>query len=91
MNCFELDMMIRDGFGKDRKKFKHSLGHGIGKKIHQAPTIGPTSKSKFKKNDIVTIEPGWYSKNKGIRIEDTIFLDRKEILTKLSYELKVLD
>jgi len=93
MNCSELDMMIRDGYGKDRKKFKHSLGHGVGGRIHQPPWIKPSSKYKFKENDVVTIEPGWYSKNKGIRIEDTILLtkNKKEILTKLNYELKILN
>lgn len=93
MNCFELDMMARDGYGKDRRKFKHTLGHGVGKKIHQPPWIGPFSKYKFKENDVITIEPGWYSKTKGLRIEDTILLtkNKKEILTNLSYDLKILD
>ncbi len=93
MNCFELDMMVRDGYGKNRKKFKHSLGHGVGRRIHQSPWIKPSSKHKFNEKDVVTIEPGWYSKSKGLRIEDTIFLtkDKKEILTKLSYDLKILD
>ena len=47
----------------------------------------------MKKGQVVTIEPGWYSKNKGIRIEDTILLtkNKKEILTKLNYELKILN
>lgn len=93
MNCFELDMMIRDGYEKDRKKFRHSLGHGVGKRIHQPPWIKPSSKYKFKENDVVTIEPGWYSKTKGVRIEDTVLLtkNKKEILTKLDYDLKILN
>ncbi len=93
MNCFELDMMIRDGYGKDRKKFRHSLGHGTGKRIHQTPWISPRSKYKFKENDVVTIEPGWYIKNKGIRIEDTVLLKKNkiEVLTDLSKELVILE
>lgn len=93
MNCFELDMMIRDGFGKDRRKFKHTLGHGVGKKVHQPPWISPVSKHKFKEGDVVTLEPGWYSKYKGVRIEDTILINKnkKEILTKMDKELVVLD
>ncbi len=93
MNCFELDMMIRDGYGKSRKKFGHSLGHGIGKRIHQSPWITPRSKDKFQENDVVTIEPGWYNKNRGIRIEDTVLIKKKrvEVLTKLSKELIILD
>ena len=93
MKCFELDMMIRDGYNKDRKKFKHSLGHGVGFKIHKQPTIGPYSKSVFKENDIVTIEPGWYTKNLGVRIEDTILItkNKNEILTKFDYGLTILN
>ena len=92
MNCFELDMMIRDGYGKYKKNFRHSLGHGIGKKIHQAPWITPKSKDKFKENDVVTIEPGWYSRNRGVRIEDTVLIkDKIEVLTKLPTKLIILD
>ncbi|MBS3151438.1 M24 family metallopeptidase [Candidatus Woesearchaeota archaeon] len=93
MNCFELDAMIRDGYGNDRKKFRHSLGHGVGKRIHQPPWISAKSKYNFKDNDVVTIEPGWYSKNKGVRIEDTVLLkgNKVEVLTNLSKELIVLD
>ena len=93
MNCFELDMMIRDGYGKDRKKFRHSLGHGIGKKIHQTPWISPKSKYKLRENDVVTIEPGWYNGSKGIRIEDTVLVKKNkiEVLTNLSKKLIILD
>lgn len=93
MNCFELDMMIRDGYGRDRKNFRHSLGHGIGKRIHQTPWISSKSKYKFKENDIVTIEPGWYTKKTGIRIEDTVLIKKNkiEVLTDLSKELIILD
>ncbi len=93
MNCFELDIMIRDGYGKDRKNFRHSLGHGIGKKIHQIPWIKSFSKCEFKEQDVVTIEPGWYTKNKGIRVEDTVLVKKNgvEVLTSLSKELIILD
>lgn len=93
MNCFELDMMIRDGYGKNKQKFRHSLGHGIGKRIHQPPWIRSRSKYKFEEGDIVTIEPGWYGRNIGIRVEDTVLVkkDKIEVLTNFSKELIVLD
>ncbi len=90
-NVRDLDLMIRDGFGKYKKNFKHGLGHGVGKKPHRSPSISPNSNKKFKKGQIIAIEPGMYFKNKGIRIEDTIYIgDKIEILSKMSTELKII-
>src|SRR3989344_4225779 len=76
----DLDIKARLLLGKDKIYFNHSLGHGIGKKTHQSPKIGPTSKDKIKINDIVTIEPGIYKKDYGIRIEDTILIRKKPVI-----------
>ena len=91
----ELDARVRKflqkkGFGKN---FIHSLGHGVGKKIHQAPKISPKSKAVLKIGDVITIEPGVYLKNRfGIRIEDTFFVaeDGVEVLTKLPKKMQIL-
>jgi Xaa-Pro aminopeptidase len=84
------DFLIKKGFGKN---FIHSLGHGLGKRIHQNPKIGPKSKFILKKGDAITIEPGLYFKNRfGIRIEDTILVGKNEaeILTKFPKKMNVL-
>jgi Xaa-Pro aminopeptidase len=91
----ELDLYARKSFGKVlRKKFRHSLGHGVGSKIHQNPKIGPRSKDIAKAGDIVTIEPGIYFKKRyGIRIEDTVLVkkDRTLALTKSQKKLIVIN
>tara|TARA_Y100000310_G_scaffold268591_1_gene281272 strand:- start:183 stop:833 length:651 start_codon:yes stop_codon:yes gene_type:complete len=88
----DLDVNARINFGEYKKYFKHSLGHGVGKKVHSKPHISPSSENIVKENDIITIEPGIYSKDFGIRIEDTILVGEKiEILTKMKKELIVLD
>lgn len=88
----ELDLMIRDGFGKYKKHFKHKLGHGVGKRVHADPSIGPGSNRKFERGQIIAIEPGLYFKNKGVRIEDTVYIGNKiEVLSKLNKELVILD
>ncbi|MDR0984973.1 MAG: M24 family metallopeptidase [Endomicrobium sp.] len=58
------------------KNFIHSLGHGIGLEIHEAPfLLCSDSKNIFKENSTFTIEPGIYIKNNfGVRIEDTLLL-----------------
>jgi len=76
---------------KVAKYLNHSVGHGVGIDIHELPGIGRGSKTKLKKNDVVTGEPGIYFPGKyGIRIEDTVRVDGKPIiLTRYTRELVV--
>ncbi len=75
-----------------RKEFNypHSLGHGIGVEVHEAPNISPKSKDKVEENMCFTIEPGMYVPNKfGIRIEDDLWITKNGpvLLTKSTKEL----
>jgi len=73
--CAEVDQAARE-YIKRRgyaKQFVHSTGHGIGKKVHQAPRLSPTSQDKLKAGMIVTIEPGIYIEGwGGVRLEDMV-------------------
>jgi len=85
--CSAIDRAAREyiksqGFGK---KFIHTTGHGIGKKVHQAPKISPKNHSRIKAGTIVTIEPGIYIKGwGGVRIEDMVEVTKRghRVLTK---------
>lgn len=78
ISCKDADKIARDyllnkGFGQN---FTHSLGHGVGLKIHEAPTLSPNSNEYIKENTVFTVEPGVYFNGKfGIRIEDTCYLE----------------
>jgi Xaa-Pro dipeptidase len=86
-NCKEVDAIARNIITKSGYKFRHSLGHGIGKQVHEYPKIGMKSNHVFQKGMTFTIEPGIYLRNKfGIRIEDCFVLKNK--LHKLS-KLKI--
>lgn len=62
----------RGGFGKC---FGHSLGHGVGLEIHEAPYASPKSTWTLKPGMLVTIEPGIYLEgNLGVRIEDLVLV-----------------
>jgi Xaa-Pro aminopeptidase len=66
------------------KYFIHGLGHGVGLKIHEAPSLSRNSLDVLEENMIFTIEPGVYIPDLGgIRLEDTVLLkkDGVEILT----------
>ncbi|MDO9508005.1 MAG: aminopeptidase P family protein [Thermovirgaceae bacterium] len=58
----------RAGF---KEAFTHSLGHGIGLDVHEAPVISSRSGESFAVGDVVTVEPGIYFPGKGgVRLED---------------------
>lgn len=68
--------------------YVHSLGHGLGLNVHEAPSIGNYTPDHvvFEVGDVVTIEPGLYYPDKGwgIRIEDTIYIDEGGELVNLT-------
>ena len=77
MTAAKLDKVARDflkanGFGE---AFGHSLGHGVGLQIHEAPTVSRRDKTVLKPGMIITIEPGVYLPgNLGVRIEDLVLI-----------------
>jgi len=88
----ELDKISRKHLGEFSPYFIHSLGHGVGIEIHEAPSFAEEAKLTIQPNQIFTIEPGIYFPGKyGIRIEDTLLFDGKaKILTTSSKELVIL-
>lgn len=88
-SCRELAEKARKLLGPYARHFIHSLGHGVGLEIHEAPSLASSSKETLKRNMVVTIEPGVYLPNRfGIRIEDTLIVDTKpRVLTTVSKEL----
>jgi Xaa-Pro dipeptidase len=59
--------------------FVHSLGHGVGLEVHEAPTLSPDSKDILAAGNVMTVEPGIYLVGYGgIRIEDTVLVQRKD-------------
>ncbi len=94
IKCAHVDDIVRNSLGKYKKYFIHTLGHGIGTKIHESPRLYyKMTRPILKENMVITIEPGIYIKNKlGIRIEDTCLISKKGCipLTLSSKELIVI-
>jgi Xaa-Pro aminopeptidase len=81
------DIIAGEGY-KDH--FGHSLGHGIGLEVHEAPNIGPHSKDILVENCVVTSEPGIYLSGKfGVRIEDMIHVTKKGPVNLTKYPKKL--
>lgn len=80
------DYIVKHGFDP----IPHSLGHGVGKKVHEKPKISPISPETLENGTIFTIEPGIYIKNYGgVRIEDVYYLNKGK-LTQLTKSPKKL-
>ncbi|WP_456472434.1 M24 family metallopeptidase [Methanocaldococcus sp.] len=79
-----LDYKVRKFFRDYSKYFIHSLGHGVGLEVHEAPRVSMKDKTILKENMVITIEPGIYIKDKfGVRLED-LYLIKKNGFKKLS-------
>ena len=65
-DSFGRKMILERGFD-----YAHSLGHGVGKEVHEEPLISPKRDEILKENMVFSIEPGIYIENEfGVRIED---------------------
>lgn len=63
----------------------HSMGHGTGIEVHEAPHLSPSSKGILKPGMVFSIEPGIYLPDVGgVRIEDLVVLEETgpRLLTK---------
>ena len=73
----ELDAVARNYLGSAGlgSAFGHSLGHGVGLQIHEAPYASPRSLDVLEPGMLITIEPGvYFEDNCGIRIEDLVLI-----------------
>jgi Xaa-Pro aminopeptidase len=75
--------VLRDGFF-------HSLGHGVGLEVHEAPGLG-RGPDVLVAGDVLAIEPGLYRQGYGgVRLEDLVLVtdDGPVVLTEFPYELR---
>jgi Xaa-Pro aminopeptidase len=77
--------VIDDAGFKD--EFGHGLGHGIGREIHELPSMRKTGgEEELRPGMIVTVEPGIYIPGEGgVRIEDDVLITHSgcEVLSSL--------
>lgn len=82
MHANEADFLGRKFILDAGLDYVHSLGHGIGKEVHEELIISPKRETILEKDMVFTIEPGVYLENEfGIRIEDTVLLTEEGIVT----------
>lgn len=66
--------------------YVHSLGHGIGLNIHEAPGMSHLSTATLAGGNAITVEPGLYYPEKGfgVRIEDSCIIESDGQVTPLT-------
>jgi Xaa-Pro aminopeptidase len=92
----EGDALARDligarGYGD---AFGHSLGHGLGLEVHEAPRLAATAGAELPVGAVVTVEPGIYLGGwGGVRLEDDVWLgpDGPALLTDGQTDFTILD
>lgn len=70
------------GFGP---AFVHGLGHGLGMRVHEAPSLSAASSDILQVGMVSTVEPGVYLPGwGGVRIEDVVLIEEDgcRILTR---------
>ena len=77
VRCADADRVAREITERDYPAlFSHSLGHGVGRRIHESPRLSSRAGDKrLARGHVVTVEPGIYIEGKyGCRIEDMLVI-----------------
>jgi Xaa-Pro aminopeptidase len=70
------DVIAASGYGDF---FTHGLGHGLGVRVHEAPSASQTSSGILQPRQVLTIEPGIYISGwGGVRLEDVVLIGEHE-------------
>lgn len=81
------DYIISKGF----PSIPHSLGHGIGLEVHEAPSLSPKSDYNITDGMVFSIEPGIYLENSfGIRIEDLYTIQNNKLIQLTESPIELL-
>jgi len=92
VRCADADRAARDITEREYPMlFSHSLGHGVGRLIHESPRLSARAGDKrLSRGHVVTVEPGIYIEGRyGCRIEDMVIIGDgcAENITKSTKEL----
>ena len=84
-----IDKAARDYVRSKGFDIPHAVGHGVGRKVHEPPMIASSNGTRLKVGDVITVEPGIYSRREGfgVRVEDILVVTENgyRMLSKAPY------
>src|SRR5437764_3884845 len=98
LHALTCDVFEREGYRTQRtgpgenasEGFQFSLGHGVGLRVHEDPSLGQAGREPLVAGHVLAVEPGlWDREVGGVRFEDLLLVtdDGCETLTRYPYEL----
>ncbi|HIU26087.1 MAG TPA: aminopeptidase P family protein [Candidatus Copromorpha excrementigallinarum] len=93
VKCRDVDRASRSviekaGYGEF---YIHGTGHGVGREVHEAPTLNAGSEETLEEFMPVTVEPGIYIPGKfGVRIEDLAIITDFGIINAVKSEKSLI-
>lgn len=98
LHALTCDVFEREGYRTQRtgpgehpmEGFQFSLGHGVGLRVHEDPSLGRAGHDELVSGDVLAVEPGlWDREVGGVRFEDLLLVtdDGCETLTSYPYDL----
>ncbi|MDR1475914.1 MAG: M24 family metallopeptidase [Holosporales bacterium] len=83
-----IDSIARYEIWKSGNDYQFGTGHGVGSygNVHEPPRISQTSTSVMKSGIVVTVEPGIYEQDFGIRLENMLLTKCSESDQFLEFE-----
>lgn len=81
------EYIAANGYGNE---FTHSLGHGIGVEVHEAPYLSLRAETELQENMIVSVEPGIYLDGLGgVRIEDLVVIKKHGVENLTNFDKNI--
>ncbi|HEV2127377.1 MAG TPA: Xaa-Pro peptidase family protein [Thermomicrobiales bacterium] len=77
VSAARVDQATREAFAAHglEQHVVHSAGHGLGLRVHEAPSVRKTSEETLDAGHVITMEPGLYIEGwGGVRIEDVVIV-----------------
>lgn len=93
VKCSDVDAASRNiiagaGYGEF---YIHGTGHGVGREVHEAPTLNAKSGETLEEFMPVTVEPGIYIPDKfGVRIEDLAIITEFGIINAVKSQKSLI-
>lgn len=90
--CYQAvrDYFAELGFRSDTEGFIHSLGHGVGLEIHEAPSLSGIG-GELSSGNVITLEPGLYYRGiGGVRIENLGIVEKSGFSRITDYSMDMI-